>query len=89
MDDDRRAVSAESLEGRIIAHRKLLALLVAHLPQGAQAAAVRTFLDERSAVQDGQEDPGAAPTLENALLLAQADELRLIAERAAEEMPNG
>ncbi|MFC7704636.1 hypothetical protein ACFQXB_10570 [Plastorhodobacter daqingensis] len=66
-----------ALEGRLVAHRKMLALLGRHLPAEAQAD-LRLFLEDRQLMRDHQEDPGAVPTPEMALLAAEADEFRLL-----------
>lgn len=71
----------EGVEGRLIAHRQLLTLIVAAL-DGPAGDRIRAFLEERSVLRDGQEDPGGVPTAEAAVGLALAEELRLIAERS-------
>lgn len=73
-----------SLEGRLIAQRQLLALIVAALADdgGGQADRLWSFLEERSQFQDGEEDPGVLPSSAAAIEGAVADELRLIAETA-------
>ena len=71
-----------SLEGRLIAQRQLLALIVAVLDGGGQADRLWSFLEERSQFQDGEEDPGVLPSSAAAIEGAVADELRLIAETA-------
>lgn len=71
----------EGVEGRLIAHRQLLSLIVAAL-DGPEGEGIRAFLEERSVLRDGQEDPGGVPTPEAAIGLALAEELRLIAERS-------
>lgn len=74
-------LTMETLEGRLIAQRKILALLLARLPAD-EAASVWEYLDERSTMQDAQEDPGAVPDAGVALQVAIAEEVRLIAEEA-------
>lgn len=66
------------LEGRLLAHRKLLARLLAGSP-GPVRAAIGDWLAGQEVLNDGQEDPGAVPGEGLALELALADELRLIA----------
>lgn len=67
----------DALEGRLIAHRRVLAQLVAILPPASQAA-MRDWLEQREIMSDGQEDPGALDPEAAALELALADEMRLI-----------
>ena len=74
--------NVESLEGRLMAHRKLLALIVAELADGAGGRRLWSFLDERSQFQDAEEDPGVIPSPGLGIEGALADELRLIAEAA-------
>lgn len=69
----------EMLEGRLIAQRMLLARLVAQSPGHA---ALLAFLDDRSVMRDGQEDPGAVPTDALRIEGALADEFRLLAMEA-------
>ena len=66
------------LEGRLLAHRKLLARLLAGSP-GPLRAAIGDWLDGQEILNDGQEDPGAVPGEGLALELALSDELRRIA----------
>jgi hypothetical protein len=75
--------TVESLEGRLMAQRKLLALIVAELG-GTQGTGDRLweFLEERTQFQDGEEDPGVMPSTAHGIEGAMADELRLIAEAA-------
>ncbi len=65
------------LEGRLLAHRKLLARLLAGSP-GPLRAAIGEWLAEQEILNDGQEDPGAVPGEGLALELALSDELRRI-----------
>lgn len=74
------------LEGRLLAHRRLLVELLRSLPS-ARRAELMAWLDERSIYQDGQEDPGAVPGEGIELELARADEfqvLRRLCTRAAD-----
>lgn len=64
-------------EGRLLAHRKLLARLLAGSP-GPLRAAIGEWLAEQEVLNDGQEDPGAVPGEGLALELALSDELRRI-----------
>lgn len=77
-----------SLEARLLAHRRLLAHLVACLPQ-ADRRALTDWVDARAVMHDGQEDPGAVPAEGAAEALAMADEYRLIAELAATSETSG
>lgn len=70
------------LEGRLLAHRRVLARLVALLPD-AQRHALLDWMDGREVMFDGQEDPGAVPAEGLALSMGMADEFRLIAEMTA------
>jgi hypothetical protein len=72
----------EALEGRLMAQRKLIALLVAELDRDGRADRLWAFLDERSQFQDGEEDPGVVPSGALATEGAVSDEVRLIAEAA-------
>ncbi|VDC25109.1 hypothetical protein [Pseudogemmobacter humi] len=67
-----------SLEGRLIAHRKLLARLLSASPEAVRAE-IGTWLTGREMLSDGQEDPGAVPADGLALELALSDELHEIA----------
>lgn len=66
-----------SLEGRLLAHRRLLVEILRSLPQPRQAA-LMDWLQDRAIYQDGQEDPGAVPGEGLELELARADEFRLL-----------
>ncbi|SHI55325.1 hypothetical protein [Wenxinia saemankumensis] len=68
-----------SLEGRLMAQRKLLARIVAHLGDEA----IDAFLAERGHVNLEDEDPGATPDPAFAIEGAMADEMRQIADLAA------
>lgn len=70
------------LEGRLLAHRRLLARLMALLPQD-QRRGLLDWMDGREVMFDGQEDPGAVPAEGLALSLGMSDEFRIIAEMAA------
>lgn len=70
------------IDGRLMAHRQVLSLIVAALAETPHGAPIRAFLEERSVFQGGEEDPGVLPSGAGAIQLALADELRLIAERS-------
>ncbi|MFN3275222.1 MAG: hypothetical protein ACK41U_11160 [Paracoccus sp. (in: a-proteobacteria)] len=71
-----------SLEARLLAHRRVLAQLVASLPQSDRRT-LTDWIDTRTVMRDGQEDPGAVPVEDAAEELALADEYRRIADLAA------
>ena len=54
-------LSMEAVEGRLLAQRKVLALIVARLLQQADGRDLADVLDTLSVMQDHQEDPGAVP----------------------------
>ena len=74
--------SIDSLEGRLLAQRKLIALIVAALDREGRADGVWRFVEERSQFDDGEEDPGVVPSAAAGIEGALASELRLIAEAA-------
>jgi hypothetical protein len=65
------------LEGRILAHRRLLVELLRALPEDRRAE-MMAFLDDRALFRDGQEDPGAVPGEGVELELARADEFQVL-----------
>lgn len=67
----------QGLEGRLIAHRKALAFLMAQL---VPKQSLTAYLETESTPSDGQEDPGAVPSEAFAILGAVADEFRLLAD---------
>lgn len=73
-------MTGDELEGRILAHRRILQLMVGALAETQAGERMETLLGARSTLQDGQEDPGAVETAGVALELAMADEFRRIAE---------
>ena len=62
-DDDRRSQDDQysRLEGMMIAHRKILADMIARMEPDAATDLLAKF-ENRETLQDGQEDPGAVPT---------------------------
>ena len=66
------------LEGRIIAHRRLLARIVDGLDADQRKELMR-WIDDREVLRDGQEDPGAVPTGAETLPLSMAEEYQQIA----------
>lgn len=65
------------LEGRILAHRRVLLELLRNLPESRRLEML-DWLDERAIYQDGQEDPGAVPGEGIELELARADEFQVL-----------
>lgn len=76
-----------SLEGRLLAHRRLLVELLKSLPAPRLAELV-DWLDERAIYRDGQEDPGAVPGEGIALELAQADEFQVLKRLCSRQAPD-
>ena len=72
-----------ALEGRLLAHRKLLARLLAGCPAETRAE-IREWLAGQEVLPDGQEDPGAVPDEGLAVELALSDELGRISRLCAE-----
>jgi len=81
------AMPATSLEGRLLAHRRILALLLGQLPKD-QKQALLLWLSDRSILQDGQEDPGAVPAAEHAIGFALADEFRCLQRLIEDGVPD-
>ena len=69
-------MNQEELEGRLLAHRSILQLIVGALADTPAGDRLRSLLRERSTLRDGQEDPGAVETVGVGVELALADELR-------------
>ena len=78
------ATSPQTNEGRIIAQRKVLALILSRLAQSDPS--VLDALDGQTVPSSHEEDPGVEPSLEFAIENAIADELRLILEAARRRM---
>ena len=76
-------MTRDDLEGRVLAHRRMLQLIVNALGGTPAGERIEALLAERSTLQDGQEDPGAVETDGMGVELAVADEFRLIAEGIA------
>lgn len=76
-------MSNESLEGRLLAHRQILAAIVAELSaREGGASAIEELFRSRETFQDGHEDPGAVPDPGLAIEAALSDEMRRVAEEA-------
>ncbi len=70
----------EALEGRLLAHRRILQLIIGELAGNAAGERIESLLRDRSMLQDGQEDPGAVDTAGMGLELAVAEEFRRIVD---------
>ncbi|MBU2957782.1 hypothetical protein Q4511_00405 [Paracoccus sp. 1_MG-2023] len=84
MDD--RQIS--EFEGRLLAQRRLLARLIAAMPDAARED-IRGFMTDRLLPRDGQEDPGAVPSVGQALDHAMADEFRRIDRLVGDRLNEG
>lgn len=73
-------MTPDALEGRLLAHRRILQLMVGALAGTEAGERMRALLRERTTMQDGQEDPGAVETDGMAIELAVAEEYRRIVE---------
>ena len=74
------ATSPQTNEGRIIAQRKVLALILSRL--AGSDPSILEALDGQTVASGYDEDPGAEPSAEFAIEAAIADELRLILDAA-------
>jgi hypothetical protein len=74
--------SPETLEGRILAHRKILARVLAMLAAGRGGAELLEDIKDRRHLELHEEDPGAVPDPGLAVEGAVADEMRLVLELA-------
>ncbi|MDK8872822.1 hypothetical protein [Paracoccus sp. SSJ] len=79
---DRLAARIDGLEGRLIAHRRMLEKLL-DLSSAEMRAEMLAWLEDREVMLDGQEDPGVVSGPEAALELALSDEMRLLHDRMA------
>ena len=70
----------DDLEGRLLAHRRILQLIVGALAGTPAGGRIQSLLRERSTLQDGQEDPGAVETAGMGIELALAEEFRRISD---------
>jgi hypothetical protein len=71
-------MNREALEGRLLAHRRILQLIVGELAGSLAGERVESLLRERSTLQDGQEDPGAVETTGLGIEMAVAEEFRRV-----------
>jgi hypothetical protein len=73
-------MTPDEIEGRLLAHRRILQLIAGALAGTPAGERIRAQLGARSTMQDGQEDPGAVETDGMAVELAVAAEFRRILE---------
>ena len=76
------ADSPETLEGRILAHRKILARIVAAMAEGPNGVDLHAALNDRRHLELNDEDPGAVPDPGLAIEGAIADEVRRVLDLA-------
>lgn len=77
--------SPDALEGRLLAHRRILSRLIAALPEEDRTPLL-DWMSAREVMRDGQEDPGAVPAEGSALELAMADEFSRVAILAGDSL---
>lgn len=70
----------KTMEGRLLAHRRILQLVLHELANTPTGERIERLLQQRSTLQDGQEDPGAVETAGLGIELAAAEEFRQIVE---------
>ncbi|SER81332.1 hypothetical protein SAMN04490244_10380 [Tranquillimonas rosea] len=70
--------STDTLEGRLLAQRKVLARIVATLAARPDGEALLEWLQDGAVLQDAQEDPGSLPGDAVAVEAALSDEMREI-----------
>lgn len=78
-------LNAFELEGRINGLREVLTMIVVHLIENG-ADDLGQALEERLAVMDNQEDPGAVPDATFAVDAAATREIHLLVEEARSRM---
>lgn len=69
-----------TVEGRLLAHRHILQIILRELADTPAGDRIAQLCQERSLLQDGQEDPGAVATEGLGTELAVAEEFRVIIE---------
>ncbi|WP_378948695.1 hypothetical protein [Paracoccus sp. R86501] len=74
-----------AIEGRMLAHRRILSRLIASLPEQDRTQLL-DWISNREVMRDGQEDPGAVPAEGSALELAMADEFSRVAILAGDTL---
>jgi hypothetical protein len=72
-------MNQDAIEGRLLAHRRILQLMLGELAGTSAGERIEALLRQRSTLQDGQEDPGAVEAAGMGLELAMAEEFRRIA----------
>jgi hypothetical protein len=73
-------MNEQTTEGRLLAHRRILQLILRELAGSSAGTRVAALLRDRSTMQDGQEDPGAVETDGMGIELAVAEEFRRVLE---------
>jgi hypothetical protein len=73
-------VTEDTIEGRLLAHRRILQLIIADILRAPGSEQLIDRLRERLTLQDGQEDPGAVETPGMGIGLAAAEEYRLLVD---------
>lgn len=86
---DTTGMTPETIEGRLLAHRRLLGLVLAELDRLGAARAVGDALRDLQVLQDGQEDPGGVPDSALDLALASTGEIRAIETVMRRHLPGG
>jgi hypothetical protein len=67
-------MNLQALEGRLLAHRRVLQLIVGELAGSLAGERVESLLRQRSRLQDGQGDPEAVETAGLGIEMAAAEE---------------
>ena len=80
-----QGLSPEAVEGRLIAHRTVLALILAEVQKGGGALALMEQLESLSVMQDHQEDPGAVTSGPEVIEGALAAEIAAVVLAASPE----
>lgn len=79
--------SPEAAEGQMLAHRKVLVLLIREMQRRGDATDLLSAIESLSVMQDHQEDPGAVPDAAVAIQGALAEEIGLIHRACAASAP--
>ncbi|WP_211644434.1 hypothetical protein [Loktanella sp. SALINAS62] len=70
----------QTTEGRLLAHRRILQLILREMAETPIGERVEAILRDRTTMRDGQEDPGAVETAGLGVELAVAEEFRRVLE---------